>query len=170
MGIDSHLSTCVGTQSPKYLEMAQGHISLSRTKGCPELLASRRSSPRQQTRWGSEGVRETGLKPRRMAVKLPGCTRGARRVRGCCECVNEGGGERVRYWAARKGGHVLAECRGCGVHGDARVVRAGGLGGTDPLGRTHRPARVGERTGSQSWRIGPAGQRQSRRVRGGSRC
>jgi hypothetical protein len=29
MGIDSHLSTCDGTQSPKYLEMAQGHISLS---------------------------------------------------------------------------------------------------------------------------------------------
>jgi hypothetical protein len=24
MGIDLHLSTCVGTQSPKYLEMAQG--------------------------------------------------------------------------------------------------------------------------------------------------
>jgi hypothetical protein len=34
MGIDSHLSTCVGTQSPKYLEMAQGHISLSHQK-CP---------------------------------------------------------------------------------------------------------------------------------------
>jgi uncharacterized beta-barrel protein YwiB (DUF1934 family) len=29
MGIDSHLSTCVDTQSPKHLEMAQGHISLS---------------------------------------------------------------------------------------------------------------------------------------------
>jgi hypothetical protein len=29
MVIDSHLSTCVGTQSPKYLEMAQRHISLS---------------------------------------------------------------------------------------------------------------------------------------------
>jgi hypothetical protein len=29
MGIDSHLSTCVCTQSPKYLEMAQRHISLS---------------------------------------------------------------------------------------------------------------------------------------------
>jgi hypothetical protein len=29
MGIGSHLSTCVDTQSPKYLEMAQGHISLS---------------------------------------------------------------------------------------------------------------------------------------------
>jgi hypothetical protein len=30
MGIFTHLSTCVDTQSPKYLEMAQGHISLSR--------------------------------------------------------------------------------------------------------------------------------------------
>src|SRR5689334_24654245 len=29
MSINSHISTCVGTQSPKYLEMAQGHISLS---------------------------------------------------------------------------------------------------------------------------------------------
>ena len=29
MGTFSHLSTCVCTQSPKYLEMAQGHISLS---------------------------------------------------------------------------------------------------------------------------------------------
>jgi hypothetical protein len=29
MDIFSHLSTCVCTQSPKYLEMAQGHISLS---------------------------------------------------------------------------------------------------------------------------------------------
>jgi hypothetical protein len=29
MSINSHLSTCVGTQSPKNLEMAQGHISLS---------------------------------------------------------------------------------------------------------------------------------------------
>jgi hypothetical protein len=36
MGIDSHLSTCVGTQSPKYLEMAQGHISLSATS-TPEV-------------------------------------------------------------------------------------------------------------------------------------
>jgi hypothetical protein len=29
MDTSSHLSTCVCTQSPKYLEMAQGHISLS---------------------------------------------------------------------------------------------------------------------------------------------
>jgi hypothetical protein len=34
MGIDSYLSTCVGTQSPKYLEMAQRHISLSTTPNC----------------------------------------------------------------------------------------------------------------------------------------
>jgi hypothetical protein len=31
--MNSHLSTCVGTQSPKYLEMAQGHISLSLSTG-----------------------------------------------------------------------------------------------------------------------------------------
>jgi hypothetical protein len=35
MGINSHLSTCVCTQSPKYLEMAQGHISLSAGAGNP---------------------------------------------------------------------------------------------------------------------------------------
>jgi hypothetical protein len=33
MGIFSHLSTCVCTQSPKYLEMAQRHISLSHPSG-----------------------------------------------------------------------------------------------------------------------------------------
>src|SRR5688572_18579537 len=41
MGIDSHLSTCVGTQSPKYLEMAQGHISLSQGGGQLRHLTSR---------------------------------------------------------------------------------------------------------------------------------
>jgi hypothetical protein len=30
MSIFSHLGPCVCTQSPKYLEMAQGHISLSK--------------------------------------------------------------------------------------------------------------------------------------------
>jgi hypothetical protein len=39
MGIDLHLSTCVGTQSPKYLEMAQRHISLSDTD--TSLITSR---------------------------------------------------------------------------------------------------------------------------------
>jgi hypothetical protein len=67
-----------------------------------------------------------------------------------CECANEGGGERVGYWAARKGGRSLDMRRGRGVHGDARVVHAGGSGGTDPIGETHGPARVGERKGSQS--------------------
>jgi hypothetical protein len=40
MGIDSHLSTCVDTQSPKYLEMAQGHISLSTTPNPPSRKTS----------------------------------------------------------------------------------------------------------------------------------
>jgi hypothetical protein len=40
MGIDSHLSTCVGTQSPKYLEMAQGHISLSKRRSKGKALTS----------------------------------------------------------------------------------------------------------------------------------
>jgi hypothetical protein len=34
MYINSQLSTCVGTQSPKYIEMAQGHISLSLFEIC----------------------------------------------------------------------------------------------------------------------------------------
>jgi hypothetical protein len=42
MGIDSHLSTCVGTQSPKYLEMAQRHISLSVTFGDPSNFRTER--------------------------------------------------------------------------------------------------------------------------------
>jgi hypothetical protein len=41
MYINSQLSTCVGTQSPKYIEMAQGHISLSLTPPCegPFIIA-----------------------------------------------------------------------------------------------------------------------------------
>jgi hypothetical protein len=83
-------------------------------------------------------------------VKLPGCVRGARRVRGCCKCANAGGGERVGHWAARKSGRDLGVHRERGVHDDARVVCAGGSGGTDPIGGTHGPTRVDERTGSQS--------------------
>jgi ribonuclease HI len=41
MGIDSHLSTCVGTKSPKHLEMAQGHISLSGLRIAIELRVRR---------------------------------------------------------------------------------------------------------------------------------
>jgi hypothetical protein len=63
--------------------------------GCPELRASRRSSPRQRTRRGPDDGRGTGPNPRRTIVKLPGCARGERRVRGCCECANEGGVDRV---------------------------------------------------------------------------
>jgi hypothetical protein len=46
MGIDLHLSTCVGTQSPKYLEMAQGHISLSRLQRIKCAPAPQRSRAR----------------------------------------------------------------------------------------------------------------------------
>jgi hypothetical protein len=44
MGINSHLSTCVGTQSPKYLEMAQGHISLSVVRGARFVVRTSPSS------------------------------------------------------------------------------------------------------------------------------
>jgi hypothetical protein len=37
--MNSHLSTCVGTQSPKYLEMAQGHISLSQYQHASSNIA-----------------------------------------------------------------------------------------------------------------------------------
>jgi hypothetical protein len=40
MDIDLHLSTCVVTQSPKYLEMAQGHISLSYIAADLQLVES----------------------------------------------------------------------------------------------------------------------------------
>jgi hypothetical protein len=51
MGIDSHLSPCVDTQSPKYLEMAQGHISLSLLA---PLLIKARSRGYKRAREGGE--------------------------------------------------------------------------------------------------------------------
>jgi hypothetical protein len=54
-------------------------------------------------------------------------------------------------WVARKGrgggGRGLGVHRGRGVHDDARVVRAGGSGGTGPTGGAHGPARAGAQTG-----------------------
>jgi hypothetical protein len=54
-------------------------------------------------------------------------------------------------WAARKdrggGGRGLGVRRGRGVHDDARVVCAGGSGGTGPIGEAHGPARAGAQTG-----------------------
>jgi hypothetical protein len=46
MSIFSHLGPCDCTQSPKYLEMAQGHISLS--EGPPEV----RWAPATRRPWG----------------------------------------------------------------------------------------------------------------------
>jgi hypothetical protein len=42
------------------------------------------------------------------------------------------------------GGHDLGVRHGRRVHGDARVMRAGDLGGTGPIGGTHGLARAGE--------------------------
>jgi hypothetical protein len=50
MYINSQLSTCVGTQSPKYIEMAQGHISLSDTKA-PVIVYRTKWSTRWTNEW-----------------------------------------------------------------------------------------------------------------------
>jgi hypothetical protein len=59
MGIDSHLSTCVGTQSPKYLEMAQGHISLSAAPAA--TMSGGGSSPTAVP--GAEDLPKTATEP-----------------------------------------------------------------------------------------------------------
>jgi hypothetical protein len=61
LGIFSHLSTCVCTQSPKYLEMAQRHISLS------VVQATTRSSR------GSRSRRDGSLDPS-LVTSLAGVT------------------------------------------------------------------------------------------------
>jgi hypothetical protein len=43
------MTTCVGTQSPKYLEMAQGHISLSKTRSTPRPNPSQNSKLKDET-------------------------------------------------------------------------------------------------------------------------
>jgi hypothetical protein len=59
----------------------------------------------------------------------------------------------VGCWAARKywvgGEHGVGVRRGHGDHDDARVVRAGGSGGTGLTGEVHGPARAGAQTGGQ---------------------
>jgi hypothetical protein len=47
MSIFSHLGPCVCTQSPKYLEMAQGHISLSPS---PSAIAVEKWDPSPSNR------------------------------------------------------------------------------------------------------------------------
>jgi hypothetical protein len=61
MGIDLYLSTCVDTQSPKYLEMAQGHISLSSRRA---KLEEAKPSPRSSclgVGGGEEGAGSTQI-------------------------------------------------------------------------------------------------------------
>ena len=60
MYINSQLSTCVCTQSPKYLEMAQGHISLSETETDTERRENVLAARFRDTERESAGV---GLTP-----------------------------------------------------------------------------------------------------------
>jgi hypothetical protein len=60
MSLNSHLSTCVGTQSPKYLEMAQGHISLSVTH-LPRDGQSQTPLPRRRGRVTLRGLYKVPL-------------------------------------------------------------------------------------------------------------
>jgi hypothetical protein len=59
MSIFSHLGPCVCTQSPKYLEMAQGHISLSniRFKPSEDTSGGWRCFTQRNTHWDSSQLR-----------------------------------------------------------------------------------------------------------------
>jgi hypothetical protein len=73
MGIDSHLSTCVDTQSPKYLEMAQGHISLSQTvvRGAHDRPAVTSDPPFLPRPAGERvGSHTGGMQPRQVGALL----------------------------------------------------------------------------------------------------
>jgi hypothetical protein len=70
---------------------------------------------------------------RRTAAELLRCTRGARQVLGFYKCANEGEGRASGVRTARNdrdvGGRGFGVRCGHGVHGDARVIRAGGFEG-----------------------------------------
>jgi hypothetical protein len=71
MDIDSHLNTCVDTQSPKYLEMAQGHISLSMIRSITKSLQQIASCVKFTTyyNFSVEEVFENNIKPQTIVVK-----------------------------------------------------------------------------------------------------
>jgi hypothetical protein len=71
MYINSQLSTCVGIQSPKYLEMAQGHISLSEPRcGRPPRLPRDRVAPPRSC--PTTGCWISGVRPRSGGLDLIG--------------------------------------------------------------------------------------------------
>jgi hypothetical protein len=77
----------------------------------------------------------------------------------------------VGYWAGRKGGRGLDVRRGRGVHDDARVVRAGGSGGTHLTGGTDLTGESGRANGKPELTRGARRtERETRRVRGENRC
>jgi hypothetical protein len=82
MGIDSHLSTCVCIQSPKYLEMAQRHISLSEGVSCTgnrekRLLLGHTIKPRRKDAMGA------GLAPCWLLAAVGAREEEGRRLQGC---------------------------------------------------------------------------------------
>jgi hypothetical protein len=70
MGIDSHLSTCVCTQSPKYLEMAQGLISLSHLRADAPVQGKRRKGKAHIVGWSKPTLLLISCSPKMLAKRL----------------------------------------------------------------------------------------------------
>jgi hypothetical protein len=104
MGIDSHLSTCVGTQSPKYLEMAQGHISLSE----PQPVALKATSSREALPSKVAQVEAAGLNEDEMALIIKRF-KTARKGRKEYPSKNKTRGKRSCFKCG-KTGHFIAQC------------------------------------------------------------
>jgi hypothetical protein len=74
MYINSQLSTCVGTQSPKYIEMAQGHVRRPKQPDQPRRFTgpAGRGSGRGLTTFGAvSAVSATLPRPKGSAPRLP---------------------------------------------------------------------------------------------------
>jgi hypothetical protein len=97
MSINSHLSTCVGTQSPKYLEMTQGHISLS---GCPV---------------GRSRLRRSGGSPPRGILTTQVLATPARKIRRNIKPVGVPAGIRYRHHSGKWKHHYDGNILSCGL-------------------------------------------------------
>jgi hypothetical protein len=139
MSINSHLSTCVGTQSPKYLEMTQGHIYLSHAHS--QVTESRRLRERGGGGFQSgRGVRrrcwehELGRQTLEVAAVVAGV--GARYVGEGTDTTEAGRDPRRGrdLWVRLAGARCLCSGRGeiCGWGWQAgRRTRAeGGIAGS----------------------------------------
>jgi hypothetical protein len=94
---------------------------------CPELRTSRRSSPWQRARWGSDVDGETGSGRRRVTAAALWRARSVGEVeKGFCRCANEGWGKGERGSGAQvaEGRAVASFTRDMGVETSARAARA----------------------------------------------